>query len=195
MSYGVSAFLVSARRLTSIPGSRNRRKFARVLAATREQIADYDDQLLDRENPEDISHGQALREIFDGTYTRPEYYSRYGWALESLCTYLGTFLDNGPFCPVGAGWEETLDRQLKKHRIPLRFRDLIYRPPISLPKWNDWPCVGHWAPAEIRKAAPLLLGVVPTVKDVWVREALTTVHQWFTLAVKRQDGMIVGFYG
>ena len=45
MGHGLFAILVSARRLTSIPGSRNRGMLARVLAATRKQITSYDAQL------------------------------------------------------------------------------------------------------------------------------------------------------
>ncbi len=153
--------------------------------------------MFDEDEPDDITHEQALREIFEGTYTKPNYYSRYGWALETLCGYLGKFLNNGPFCPVSVGWEAVLDAELEKHRIPLRFQELTDRPPIPLPAWNDWPCVGHWSVEEIRTAAPLLIGVAASAQDQdsWGREAFLTVQQWFELALKWQDGMIVGFYG
>lgn len=195
MSYGLSAFLVSPKRLMSIPGSRNQRSLDRVLEATREDLVNYDEQMCDADDPDNLTHEQPLREIFDGTHSLPNYYSRDGWAFETLCGYLGTFLNNGPFCPVSVGWEEMLDEEIEKHKIPLRFRDLTGRPPIPLPEWNDWPCVGHWTTEEIRSSTSLLSGVIPSVQNTWGREALTAVQQWFKLASEIQDGMIVGFYG
>jgi hypothetical protein len=195
MGYGLSVFLVPGKKLAAIPGSGDQRQLEHVLNKMASSLASYDEQMVDVSDPNDLTHGQALREIFEGHFSKPRLYSRYGWALEILCDFLGERLDNGPFCPCDDDWYEQLDEVLEEAGVPIRFLYLTGNPPIPLPSQNDWPEVGHWTNLEIRQAAPLLVGRLLQVEDEEVGEALEAMQGWLGQAAKVRGSILVGFHG
>ena len=145
-------------------------------------------------NDVDLSHAEALREIFIGQFTEDVNGSRYGWPLECLCRFIGTPLSNEGFSPCKIGWYEELDEVLELHRVRLRFADLIYQPPIPIPRADDWPCVGHWGANEIATIEPLA-GIIQNIDDREVKQALETALDWLRDGVKHPGSFIVGFHG
>jgi hypothetical protein len=197
MGYGLSVFQVPQQALARASGTNNQALLSAVLAALEDKLADYDEQMHapDLENYDvDISHADALREIFAGKFTKGVNGSRYGWAFEVLCSFLGKRLDNTGFIPCKVAWYEQLDEVLMADHVPLRFTDLIYRAPISIPEADDWPCVGYWGPKELAAIGPLAALLI-RVEDAEVMEALKTAVGWLREAAKQPGSIIVGFHG
>jgi hypothetical protein len=138
----------------------------------------------------------SLKDLFTGQWRCPGDGSAYAWGVEVLCDCFGTRLPDGVFfgsTPVD--WFNGVDAWLAAEQVPLRFLDLVYREPITLPPLNDWPQVGHWTPEEIRTAAPLVDRLLPRrAEDGFVR-ALGQVQEWFRVALAEPDLCLVGFYG
>jgi hypothetical protein len=195
MGYGLTVFLVPGKALATIPGSRDQRLLRRVLKEMAASLASYDEQMVDRDDSDDLTHGQALGELFEGRFSKPQYYFRYGWALEVLCDFLGKRLDNGPFVPCDTDWFEQLDEALEAAGARIRFAELTSNPPIPLPPQYDWPEVGHWTSKRIRQAARVLDRGLPKPEDEEVQEALELVQGWLGHAVNVEGGIVVGFYG
>jgi hypothetical protein len=197
MGYGLTVFLVSRNVLDRVPRKGDAALLAQALEAAADGLADHDEQsgAPDLENYDiDISHADALRELFTGQFTEGVTNSRYGWAFEALCAALGDRLDNREFVPCKLAWYEKLDALLAANGVPLRFLDLIYRPPIPLPEADDWPCVGHWGRDDL-KALDALAEFVPGVSDPEMQRALASALDWLRAAAARPHTVIVGFHG
>ena len=195
MSYGMTLYLVP-RDVLDIYGSNDQELLEEVLEARAPHLARYDRE-LHAPNPEDeadLSHADALREIFAGQFTPDVRGSRYGWALETLFGSLGEDLDNGPFMPCNMAWYTLLDEVLEAHNVPLRFSDLTYRLPVPIPESDDWPCIGYWDEADFA-AADALAACLPKLEDRQIREALETALGWIRAARREPDLLIVGFHG
>ena len=145
-------------------------------------------------NDVDLSHAEALREIFSGPFTEDVNGSRYGWAFECLCRFIGQPLSNDGFSPCSVEWYDRLDEVLKAHDVPLRFARLINDPPIPIPEAGDWPCVGHWGTDAIA-AAPRLAQALERIDAGDVKRALGTALEWLRAGAAAPDSIIVGFHG
>ena len=135
-----------------------------------------------------------VREIFAGEFTPFVNGSRYGWAFETLCGFLGERLDNTGFIPCKASWYERLDEDLAAHQVSLRFTNLIYRAAMPIPQADDWPCVGHWGPSEMSAVGPLA-EILRRVDDIDVKKAMETAYGWLRETAKHPDSIIIGFHG
>ncbi len=197
MSYALSVYLVPESTLKRIVGSNDAALLAEALEALAGPLADYDEQMgapdLDLYDV-DLSHADALREIFSGKFTAGVNGSRYGWALECLCRFLGEPLSNEGFSPCKIGWYEELDEELEKHGVALRFEDLIYSTPVKIPSIDDWPCIGHWGAQQVGQA-DRLAEVAAAVEDPEKAEAMHTAVGWLRAAQKQPGSIIVGFHG
>lgn len=192
MSYALSAYLMSERD-ARVFGCKDFGLCDEVVDVMSERF-DECDEMLDFDDETPISHRDALREIFAGTITRPEYAGVYGWAYEIYCSSMGERLNANPFSPCHYEWYERLDEFSSSHNIPLSFRDLIHERPIAIPESDDWPCVGHWPRATI-VAARRPLKSLRSSSDPDIADALRIVLEWIELAVGRPHSMIVGFHG
>ena len=195
MSYALSAYLVTADEILQFPGCPDDELLAEVLEAAGESLANLDEQMCDPDDEDDISHEQAMRELFSGELTAEYYGARYGWAFDMLCNCLGTFLSNRGFSPCDTSWYEQLDEYLATSDVEFRFTQLIYDCPIELPTIDDWPCIGHWTQEQIAAAAPAMKKLAEETADREVAEALGTVNEWFEQALGEPGSMIVGFHG
>ena len=197
MSYALSVYLVPRQKLDRAFGKNDQALLQQVLDGVKDDLAAYDVQM---EAPDldtydvDLSHADALREIFAGRFTEYVNSSRYGWALECICRFLGTPLSNGGFSPCKIEWYEQLDELLQQHDVPLKFRDLISQLPIPIPRADDWPCIGHWGPTALSAMEPLARAM-PIVDDDEAKESLETALGWLREAAKHPDTIIVGFHG
>lgn len=197
MGYGLSVFRVPQQMLARTHGKNDEALLSEALVALEKQLADYDGQMdaPDLENYDvDVSHADALREIFAGKFTADVNGSRYGWAFEALCSFLGERLDNSGFVPCKVAWYEQLDEVLAADHVPLRFADLIYRSPIAIPRADDWPCVGHWGLNELAAVAPLA-DLISRIDDLEVKQALTTALGWLQGLAQEPGSVIIGFHG
>jgi hypothetical protein len=196
MGYGLSVFLVPQEDLARACGRNDEVLLEEALEALEDVLADYDEQsgAPSDDYDVDIDHEEALREIFAGRYTEGVSGSRYGWALECLCRFLGERLDNTGFCPCPTQWYFTLDEAMAEHGIPLRFTDLIFRSPVAIPEADDWPCVGHWT-ARDAASADRLEAALPRIGDAGIRHALETALGWLRGVADHPDCLIVGFQG
>lgn len=114
-----------------------------VLADASERLLDLDEQLVEEDDENDIPHEQALRELFTGNITANDYGSRYGWAFETPCNYLGTDLSNQSFSPCPIEWYGQLDECFASADLDLRFDILVNNCSIEMPEPDDWPMIGH----------------------------------------------------
>jgi hypothetical protein len=195
MGYGLTAFLMADERDLHIFGSRRRKLLSEVLEVREDDFDSLDDQ-FDVEDEGLIGHAKALRELFAGKISHPEQYAAYGWAFEVYCDSMGDRLHNGCFCPCGSDWLETLDKHLKKHKVPLRLDDLISDWPIPFPKSNgDFPFIGHWPNAKMLAALKPLAQAIAAVKEPNVAEALQEVAGWLDQATAVPGSVLVGFFG
>ncbi|MBL8851081.1 MAG: hypothetical protein JNG89_15485 [Planctomycetaceae bacterium] len=164
------------------------------LGALREQLAEWDEDCRDEDNEDEITHEQAFRELFSGVFTADYDGAPYGSAFEALCRCLGRMLPNASFAPCRLEWFEQLDGYLESERVPLRLSDLIFRPPIEIPRPGEQPLIGHWTHADIVEAVGPLANVAATASDPDVAEALTMVADWCRVLTKSPGRMIVGFF-
>ncbi len=192
MGYALSAFLVPQDTILRFPGCADDTLLNEMLPAVQERLADLDEQLVDED---DITHEQAFRELFSGEITAEHYGARYGWAFETLCGCLGTYLSNYCFSPCTIAWYEQLDDYLATTDTALRFDDLINNCPIRIPMSDDWPVIGHWSHQQIINAAPYMSKLATAASDHDVAEALRSVNDWFNEATKDPNLFIVGFHG
>jgi len=197
VSYALSVFRVPRAILDRLYGKGDRALLAEAMAAIRADLDDFDAELgaPDLENNDvDLSHAEALAEIFSGRFTEHVNSSRYGWAFECLCGFIGEPLSNDGFSPCKTGWYEQLDEILKAHGVPLRFADLIYDAPIPIPPADDWPCVGHWGTAALAATQPLAQ-LIDRIDEADVKQALQTALGWLRAAEAEPGSVIVGFHG
>lgn len=149
MGYGLSVFLVPLSELERVRAN-DQELLQAALENLQEALSDYDAQMgaPNPDNDADLSHADALKELFAGKFTPHVPGARYGWAFECLCAFIGTRLDNDGLIPCTWDWYERLDRILEQRGLSLRFSKLISDSPIAFPEPDDWPCVGHW-PASV----------------------------------------------
>lgn len=195
MGYALSTFLCPADRILQLPGKSDDTSLQHVLANSAERLSQLDDQLVDEDDEHDISHEQALREIFSGSITAHNYGARYGWAFETICDCLGTFLPNQSYSPCDFEWLEQIDAYLETTEISLRFEGLVNNCPIEIPRSDDWPMIGHWTHAQILSASPQVLECAKTATAPEISDALFQVHEWLELGSKHPHSMIIGFFG
>jgi len=196
MGYGLSVYCVTREALTRVYGKNDVALLKEALDAIGSKLARYDRELgaPDPDDDADISHEDALREIFAGRFTPHVRGSRYGWALEALCGFLGDWLDNGPFVPCSHQWYTDLDEVLEAHGVPLQFTDLTMRPVLPIPEPDDWPCIGFWD-AQDFEAIDALEACMPKVEDRQVKAAFEAASGWIRYALARPGSLIVGFHG
>jgi hypothetical protein len=195
MGYALSAFLVPRAEILLFPGHGSEELLRECLDVARDRLADLDDQLFDEDEPDDIKHEQAFRELFTGEISAKSCGARYGWAFETLCNCLGTWLSNRGFSPCSTKWYQQLDDYLAASHVSLRFQDLTSNCPIDIPLSDDWPMIGHWSHEQIDESTASIARLASDAADPDIAEALATVVEWFTEAANDPNLMIVGFHG
>jgi hypothetical protein len=197
MSYALTVYLVPKDRLHAVFGKNDAALFEEARTHLADRLANYDQQMdapdLDTYDV-DLSHADALREIFTGQFTPYVNGARYGWAFECLCKFLGEPLSNRGFSPCKFEWYETLDRYLQQHQVSLRFSDLIGDLPLPIPRADDWPCVGHWT-ADHAAARQQLATLAQSVEDSDAKESFKTESEWLARLADQSNNIIVGFHG
>lgn len=195
MSYALSTYLVSAEAINRFPGCDDDSLLFECLASATDRLEDYDEQMLDEDDEDAITHEQAFRELFSGTFSAPYHGGTYGWAFEVLCDCLGTWLSNSGFSPCNGSWYDQLDEHLAAAGAALRFSELLYACPIKIPMPDDWPLIGHWPGDRLIEAAPVIAGLAASATDHEVAEAFATVEEWCKAAARNPGCMLIGFHG
>jgi hypothetical protein len=200
MGYCLSAYVVPYARLIALPGSGDRAALAEVLADAGDWLAEIDEErsgaLDEGDETPNFSVAGALEDLFTGQWRCPEDGSAYGLALEALCCFLGERLPDGEFLGnTHPDWFGGIDAWLESERVPLRFSDLIYREPVALPAINDGPWVGHWAPEEVREAAPAVDRLLRGREEDGFVRGLRQAREWIAEALAVPGHCLVGVYG
>ena len=199
MGYGLSIYCAPPEQLQRIVGSRDEALMNEVLSEMADWLTDYDRQMgapdTDPDADPDISHADAVREIFTGDFTNVPRTSRYGWAMEVILAFFGERLSYDGFIPVDTEWYQTLDETLDEHGVAdVRFTKLIWQSPFKIPEPDDWPCIGHWTESDIAAAAEAMPRVLAKVEDD-IHTAFATALGWCEQARKQPGHMLVGFHG
>ncbi len=134
-------------------------------------VGDYED---------DITDDQALGELIAGKITRLRNAPTYGYALENLCRALGTFLD-------AVGTDQLRSLNLK---TPLSKT----RPPVKLPKIDEFPYISYLDAEELRAEVARLRAMdIAYPQDIEVEQERKHFLQLLENAAEQNRG-VVGFY-
>jgi hypothetical protein len=141
-----------------------------------------------------LTFTQAMEELFAGKFSRPDRCAfMYVYAFETVCRYYGAWLGNRYFCPCRYTWFKTLDEVLAGGGVPLRFHDLLHRPPPSVPVRGGGACLGHWKGEELATARPRLETLLASLVGDEAK-ALSSVREWLVKAAEQPGTMIVGVF-
>lgn len=195
MSYALSVYLVALDDIQGLPGGVSSRLARKLIRNAKARLNELDEEMLDEDDEDDMSHQQAFRELISGDITAEYHGGRYGWAFDVLCDCLGQFMSNRGFSPVNIQWYEDLDKLLESSGIAIRFWDLIADCPIKIPLSDDWPMIGHWTHQQMTQSLEPMKKLAQRELDEEQAEALNTATEWMTAALKNPKLMIVGFHG
>ena len=139
------------------------------------------ESLADLEKDSDsISDDDALLEIVNGKFSKPECGSVYGYALERLCNVLGTRLDD-----VGTNRLKSLELDTALTKI---------RSPVKLPKYRDFPYISFLERDEVQEE----YGRLCTITDIFGEDdEFDAERRLFVRCLNEaltMDCGIVGFY-
>jgi hypothetical protein len=155
MGQALSVYLLPEAVVRQLPGGGDEALLGEVLKAQEEALRAFDEQAAEQFGDEGLplTMAEAITGLFSG-HLDPAY-PFYGIAFEFVCASLGEGLDNRGFVPCSVDLYPKLDVVLAARAMPLRMTDLVGRPPIELPDWDDLLC-GHWSGEEIRRGEPAL---------------------------------------
>jgi hypothetical protein len=198
MSAGMSVYLVDARTVRAVPGSRNERLLARLLAreGQGESLAWLDEELGIQERFPGFTHAAALRDIFAGRFRRPKAYFAYAYAFGHACGTLGEWVHDA-FHRCSGDLLREFDALFEAHRVRLRFwGGLVGNPPVRLPPGPDGPYVGHWTRAEAVRAAPAFeaMRAAGPHGEGWFEEYLDEAGDWLDMLAARRGSMLVAVW-
>jgi hypothetical protein len=209
VSYSLNPYLVDLDALARAVGSKDESIIAAVTARDPEAFAEDDG------DDEEISLGRALRDLVMGNPPVEESAHQYGYALEQLCDHLGKRLD-GEDVWEGIRWEVLEATGMEEI--------MERKPPVPLPKTDDFPAIGHLTAAEIAEmtarlsqgplttAAPSGRKRKPTprawltnrilraithrqaLSDADLRELLDEFANWLREAAARKQGLVFFYY-
>ena len=204
MSIGLQVFLVPGYEVQGLT-ARNEARLRKSLEAAGPRLAEFD--AMAAPDP-DLSHEQAVRELYAGLLSRPDLESTYRMAFLALCEiWAGSEgrLPNDRFLPIGASLIADLDAEAEAAGVSLSFLDLVRTPPIPLPPWGGgFPSAGHWDMTVVERASVPLATAVAGIADPEIRAAFEQVRGWFERATRvdelwratrRPRPLIVGFLG
>lgn len=194
MSYGLRVYLVDET-IGSIPGSNDIVLLEEILEVCANDLKDYDRQEDVEEGA--FTHAQALRELFAGECTRPEYGAFYGWAFDILCSSLGAWLHN-TCTRWPTDWLDKLDTRMAEGGVNLRFfGGLMENRPVPLPETPfGIPGIGHWKYEQVVAELPKLEAMLAGVTDKKLLESFTEdILPWLKASAERPNSMLIGVYG
>jgi hypothetical protein len=212
VSYSLIPYVVDLDTLIRAVGSKDESIIAVVLEHDPEAFAE--DEPEDEPDDDEISLGQALRDLVMGQPPVEGSAHQYGYALEQLCHHLGERLDCDEWCDIrwevieATGMEEIMDR----------------KSPVPLPETDDFPAVGYLTAGEVaalaakleqgplttaapsgqqraptRPAGPgalLLRGIArrAALSEADTRELLDEYGLWLRKAAAKKQGLVFFYY-
>lgn len=141
----------------------------------------------------------AIRAVIEGGPFDDEHRFMYSYAYKWICEFHGRSLVNDRFCPMKAGWLETVDEGLCELGVTaVRVTDLSYGSvPSPIPRPNDFtPSYGEWSLVECQKALEQWEAAADESKaalDTYVREAVESCMDWCRTASSVGRG-VAGFF-
>ncbi len=190
MSYGLMVYAIDINKLQAVCGGGDIELYEEIVERFRSDIASVNTALdLESYHQSDPSIFEGIRHLimglpknFDGAI--------YGYGLEFIVRYFGTFLNNSLFYPCDLN---LLSETIGDRQIGVSIDNLIFRRPITgLPFPDDFPMYGHITNSEVASVAPQLHGIVDEYADKEIDE-LASIAKWFEFAADRQLGL-VGYY-
>jgi hypothetical protein len=187
MGQALSVYLLPEAVVRQLPGGDDA-LLADVLRIQGDALSDFDEQAEDQFGDEGLplTMADAITGLFSGRLD-PDY-PFYGIAFEFVCSALGEALDNRGFVPCSADLYPKLDAILAARYVPLKMTDLVQRPPIELPDWDDLLC-GHWSAEEICRGEPALAAALSKETS---HPSLPVIHGWLRRAVREPGTILVG---
>ncbi|MFI8977220.1 hypothetical protein ACIGO9_30355 [Nocardia asteroides] len=142
------------------------------------------------------SRRKAMRELFFGEPLAGSEGSDYGYALKVLCERFGGSLANGSWYPVGDGFFDSVRAALDEIGVEFDPSDLAFSgPPVSLPRIDGFPGIGHLSAAEVaRLARDLDAADVSRVEDQQVRAAIDELHRWVRHCVEGESDLVTFYH-
>ena len=206
MSYGITPYAVSLPQILKVVGSRSksrllelREEFEDELLEDREAVeeANLDDE-FDPELPLDdaLRHLIMVEELWD--YEG----SKYGYAVEMICSFYGDFLPNDHWTGIQLTWAETVDDARSDAGISPEvfsiFGHLFERgSPVEIPEFDDYPYIGYVKRSEIPEILALmtdeLFAAVNHDDAAKIRTALEQIREWLETC-QREKSDLVCFY-
>jgi hypothetical protein len=190
MGYGLMVYAIDIDRLQAVCGSGDIELYEAIVDRYRSDIASVNTALdLESYHQSDPSIFEGIRHLimglpknFDGAI--------YGYSVEFIVKYFGTFLDNSMFYPCDLNF---LSDTIGDRSIGISIDNLIFRRPITgLPFPDDFPMYGHISNSEVANVADLFRNILEEYKDREMDE-LACIAGWFQFAADRQLGL-VGYY-
>lgn len=140
-------------------------------------------ELLTGWQDDDISLSQACLELVAGNITRPDCAPQYGYALEKLCSVLGTHLAT----IEGRGG-------ILSH-LALDTRLCDERSPVDLPERDDFPTISYLASEEVqRELAQLATQDLSFPESPEAEEDRRTFFEAMQKAASKQLGIVAFYY-
>jgi hypothetical protein len=188
MGQALSVYLLPEAVVRQLPGGDEDRIVREVLRVQGEYLRDFDAQAEEQFGEEGLPLRitEAIAGLVSGRLDPA--YPFYGIAFEFVCASLGETLDAPGFVPCSADYYPKLDAILAARAVPLRMTDLIGRPPIELPDWDDLLC-GHWSRKEIDLGEPALAAALALGN---CHPSLEVINGWLRRAVGEPDTILVG---
>jgi hypothetical protein len=191
VSYGLMVYAIDIDRLQSVCGGGDLDLYAAIIDKFRSEIANLNDSLgLDVYHQSDPSLFEGIRHLITGA---PKNFDGaiYGYGLEFIVRYFGTFLNNSLFYPCDLNLlSEVVGDRL--NGIVSIDRLIFSRPIAKLPSPDDFPIYGHLTNAEVTAATQRLATVRAEYADrEW--DELAFVIEWLQYAADRHLGL-VGYY-
>lgn len=142
-----------------------------------------DQELLTKGEDDEISLSQACLELVAGEITRPDCGHQYGYALEKLCSVLGTRLAT----IEGKGGilsHLDLDTGLCEERSP-----------VDLPERDDFPAISYLTSEEVRRELGQLATLdLSSAKSPEIEEDRRTLFESMQRAASKELGIVAFYY-
>lgn len=207
MTHGVTPFAVSLPQLLKVVGSRSKS----LLRELREEFEDElleDRELVDEANEDDefdpeLALDDALRHLIMDEERWDYEGSKYGYAVQMLCSFYGDILPNDRWLGPSLDWAEIVNDALDGVGVQREsfsvLGHLLYRgSPVNIPDIDDFPLVGYVTLAEIPDVLSLLtderLAAIKHEDADNIRVSVEQIREWLETCQREKSDLVCFYY-